>query len=57
MERLKVEDILKPGAQMFVGVVDFNDPRVIALFEDTKKRQEELTRLRDQPFENLLITI
>lgn len=47
MERLKIEDIFKPGGEKLIrtGPIDFDDPANAALkelFEQTKKRQEEL---------------
>lgn len=42
MDRLKIEEVFKPGAKMDVHVVDFSDPTIQRLFEDTKRRQEEI---------------
>jgi len=62
MERLKIEDILLPGAKMEVEKIDFDDPKnahIKALFEDTRKRQEELLKLKeiDPSIWDLRITI
>jgi len=47
MERLKLEDIFKPGGEKLIrtGRIDFNDPanaELKELFEQTKKRQQEI---------------
>jgi len=50
MERLKIEDILIPGAKIEVGRIDFDDPKnahIKQLFADTRKRQEELEKLKE----------
>lgn len=60
MERLTVYQILKPGAEIIAEKIDLADPKnahILELFESTRQAQEELMRLRDLPFENLLIII
>jgi hypothetical protein len=57
MDRLTIDQVLKPGEKIDVKLIDLSDPSIIKLFEETKKRQEEVLRQRDQPFENLTITI
>lgn len=55
--RVKTEDILKPGAVLKVEVIDFNDPEVRKLWNDTIRAQKQLLRQRDKPFKNVTITI
>jgi hypothetical protein len=55
--RLKVEDILKPGAKLETGIVDCTDPEIKKLFMQTKREQEKILRLKNAPFKNLIITI
>lgn len=62
MERLKIEQILKPGAVLNTEKIDFNDPKnahIKKAFEETKKRQDELMDLKkiDPSVYNLRITI
>lgn len=58
MKCLTIEDILIPGAELKVEVIDFDRRADLKLlFEETAKAQEELQRIKDLPFENLLITI
>jgi hypothetical protein len=40
-KRLRIEDILKPGANWEVKKVDFNDSEVIKTLERCKQAQEE----------------
>jgi siroheme synthase (precorrin-2 oxidase/ferrochelatase) len=49
--RVKLEDILKPGAELIVKKIDFNDPEIKRLFEETKKRQIQLKKLRGWRYE------
>jgi len=57
MKRLTIDEIIKPGEQINVKLIDLNDPSILKLFDETKERQEEILRIKDQPFENLMITI
>lgn len=41
---VKSEDILKPGAKLVVEKIDFNDPEVKKLFENTKREQQRIKR-------------
>lgn len=61
IDRLKMEDIFKPGYKPRVEYIDFDDPKNIQIkraFEETKKRQEELLSLNKLDDDwNLTITI
>jgi len=50
MERLKSEDILIPGAKMNTERINLDDPKnlhIKLLFEETKRAQEEIERLKE----------
>lgn len=55
--RVKTEDILKPGAVLVAKIVDFNDPTVRKFWNDTRREQRKLLRMRNAPFKNVTITI
>lgn len=57
MDRLKAEDVLRPGAKLVTGLVDMNDPEIRKAFEETRKRISAIKEQQGAPFENLLITI
>lgn len=57
LAKLTMGDILKPGAEIFTGLVDMNDPEINRLFDESRKRQEEAERIKNLPFQNLTITI
>lgn len=43
--KVRSEDILKPGAVLKVEKIDFNDPEVKKLFDDTKREQKRIKKL------------
>jgi len=49
--RLKSEDILKPGAVLEVKKIDYNDPEIKRLFDETRKRQQQLEKLNSWRYE------
>ena len=42
--KIKSEDILKPGAVLKVEKIDFNDPAVKRLLEETAKRADQMRK-------------
>ena len=58
MKRLTNNDIFKEGNKGRTDMVDFDkEPELKKLFEDTKRRQEEIIELQNAAFENIVITI
>lgn len=51
--RLKSEDILKPGAVLRTEKIDYNDEEVKKLFEETRKRQLQLEKLKEIDYDQL----
>jgi hypothetical protein len=54
--KVKSEDILKPGAKLIVEKIDFNDPEVKKLLDQTRRYQEAIKRAKNRPFKNVVIT-
>lgn len=42
--KIKTEDILKPGAVLKVEKIDWSDPEMKRLLEDTRREQERIKR-------------
>ncbi len=58
LRRLEMHEVLKDGATIEARLIDFEkEPETKRLFEETAKRQQMLIELRDQPFENLTVTL
>lgn len=55
--RVETKDILKPGAVLFTEIVDFNDPEVRKIWNDTRREQRKLLRMKNASFKNVTITI
>lgn len=56
--KLDMNEILQEGAEMEVSLVDFDKrPDLAALFEDTRKRQEALKKLKEIDEEQLKMVV
>jgi hypothetical protein len=52
--KLTIDQILKPGVTLTVSKIDFSDPKVKALMEETKQAQIRLRKLKEVSREHLM---
>ncbi len=52
--KLRIDQILKTGVMLRVSKIDFSDPQVKALMEETKQAQIKLKKLKEVTREHLM---
>ena len=57
MTRLKVSEVLIDGAKLELEKLDFSNPEIAQLFEETKGKQEEIKKLKEVDEEQLKIVV
>ncbi len=57
MVKLTLSQILIKGAKLQVEKLSYNNPSIVKLIDDTKKRQEEVLKLKEINQENLRMVV